>query len=68
MGTWFRIKRAAGYADVSQRTISRWFNDGLKHCRVRGVPYTSQEWIDEFINRHSDDRLDKFVDDIVKDF
>jgi hypothetical protein len=26
---------------------------------VRGVPYTSQQWIDEFTESHSDDHLDK---------
>jgi hypothetical protein len=68
MGSWLRIQKAAEYADVSQRTIRRWFVDGLKHSRVRGVPYTSQEWIDEFIDSHSDERMDRLVDGIVKEF
>ena len=68
MSQWLRIQRAAEYADVSPRTIRRWFGDGLKHSRVRGVPYTSEQWIDEFINRHSDDRVDRLVDEVLKGF
>jgi hypothetical protein len=67
MGSWLRIQKAAEYADVSQRTIRRWFEDGLKHSRVRGVPYTSREWIDDFIASHSDDRMDRMIDDMVRD-
>lgn len=66
MGTWLRIYKAAEYADVSPRTIRRWFIEGLKHSRVRGVPYTSQEWIDQFIESHSDDRLDRIVDEVME--
>jgi hypothetical protein len=68
MGSWLRISKAAEYADVSTRTIRRWFVEGLKFSKVRGVPYTSQKWIDEFIESHSDDHLNQMVDEVVKEF
>jgi excisionase family DNA binding protein len=71
MEGWATIKKAAKYADVSERTFRDWLKNGLKHSRLNAktirIRYSD---IDEFLERYQvDDRLvDDLVDSVMRDF
>lgn len=63
---WMRIKDAAAYAKCSKGQIRNYFKLGLKHTRpTPKCPLTCREWIDEFLERQSQDDAASIVDDIV---
>ena len=71
MEGWATIKKAAKYADVSERTFRDWLKNGLKHSRLNAktirIRYSD---IDEFLERYQvDDHLvDDLVDSVMRDF
>jgi excisionase family DNA binding protein len=71
MEGWATIKKAAKYADVSERTFRDWLKNGLKHSRLNAktirIRYTD---IDEFLERYQvdDHLLDDLVDSVMRDF
>ena len=46
---WAKVKKAAKYADVSERTFRDWLKDGLRHSRVRGTILISYAALDEYL-------------------
>ena len=52
MDGWTKIKQAAKYAGVSERTVRDWLKNGLKHSRLTSgtvlIKYTS---IDAYLER-----------------
>jgi hypothetical protein len=48
---WFRIKSAAKYADVSERTIREWIYRGLKRTKIKGIALIKVEWLDEWLEQ-----------------
>jgi excisionase family DNA binding protein len=71
MEGWATIKKAAKYADISERTFRDWLKNGLKHSRLNAktirIRYSD---IDEFLERFQvDDHLvDDLVDSVIRDF
>lgn len=69
MDGWAKIKPAAKYAGVSERTFRDWLKKGLKHSMLPSsrllVRYSA---IDEFLNRFAADsnRTDVIVDEIME--
>ena len=73
MEGWGKVKQAAKYANVTEKTLRDWFKQGLRFSRPNTrstlVKFTD---IDEFLRSHSmDDEksklVDRMVDDIIKD-
>lgn len=68
MNGWCKIKRAADYAGVSERTFENWLKQGLKYIRMpsglRLIKYSS---IDEFLETYTDseNHVDTVVDEIM---
>ena len=65
---WAKIKTAAKYADVSDRTLRDWLKAGLRHSRLpSGTILLKYSWIDQYVasfeaNRESGkDNVDKIV-------
>jgi len=69
MQGWAKVKNAAAYADVSERTFRNWLKEGLRHVRLRGTIRIKFEWIDEFLESFSveEDRVEQIVDDVMKE-
>lgn len=71
MEGWATIKKAAKYADVSERTFREWLKNGLKHSRLNAktirIRYSD---IDEFLDRFQVDEhlVDDLVDSVMRDF
>ena len=66
---WVKVKKAAKYADVSERTFRDWLKDGLRHSRVRGTILISYAALDEYLMDFEvrDNQVDEIVDEVVKE-
>jgi excisionase family DNA binding protein len=68
---WCKVKNAAKYADVSERTIREWLKEGLKHSRLpSGTIRIRYSDIDEYLEQFqvNDNLVDTVVDEIMNDF
>jgi len=72
MSGWAKIKPAAEYGGVGERTLRGvWLKKGLKHVRLpSGTILIKYEWIDEFLESYvaQEDQVDKIVNQTMKDF
>jgi len=51
MTGWLKVKNAAKYADVSERTLRGWLKEGLRHSRLTtGTILIKPQWIDEYLS------------------
>lgn len=69
MNGWAKIKPAAKYAGISERTFRDWLKKGLKHSRLpSGQLLVRYSAIDEFLDRFAADgnRTDVIVDQIME--
>ena len=67
---WTKIKPAAQYAGVSERTFRTWLNKGLKHTRLpSGTILIKYSWIDEFLEQfiNQGNEIDRVANDIIKE-
>jgi predicted site-specific integrase-resolvase len=65
---WCKIKKAAAYADVSDRTLEDWLKQGLKCSRLpTGTRLIKYEWIDEYLQGYanSENKVDEMVEEIM---
>jgi predicted site-specific integrase-resolvase len=66
MSGWAKIKTAAEYAGIKERTMRDWLKEGLKHSRLpSGTVLIKYDWIDEFLELYA--AKDSQVDEIVKE-
>jgi excisionase family DNA binding protein len=70
MNGWGKVKQAARYAGVSERTFRDWLKDcSLKHSRLRtGTILIRFSDIDSFLEGFAvdDNQLDWIVDDVME--
>jgi len=69
MNGWCKIKTAAAYAGVSERTLENWLKQGLKFTRLpTGTRLIKYEWIDIFLEGYADsgNDVDKVVEEVMK--
>ena len=67
---WCKIKKAAAYAGVSERTMEDWLKQGLKVSRLpTGIRLIKYEWIDDFLEGYaaSSNQIDKVVEEIMSE-
>lgn len=72
MDGWTKIKGAAKYAGVSERTVRTWMaREGLRHSKVRGTILIKREWLDQFLTGFEvkpDAKVDGIVAEMMKGF
>jgi predicted site-specific integrase-resolvase len=72
MQGWASVKKAAKYADVSERTMRSWLKKGLKYSRLpSGMIRIQYSAIDEFLKNFTSDELckvDAIVDEVMRGF
>lgn len=63
MDGWLKVKSAAGYAGISERTLRSWLTQGLRHAKVNGSVLIKSEWIDHWIEKHecTENEADRIV-------
>ncbi len=69
-GRWLKVKEAAAYSGVSERTLREWLRHGLQHARpLGGCILIRPEWIDEFITQFQVkiDDVEALTDQVIKD-
>ena len=50
MEGWTKIKQAANYAGISERSFRKWLKQGLRHIRMNtGTILIKYSWIDQFL-------------------
>ena len=65
---WCKVKQAASYAGVSERTFRQWLKDGLRFARMEtGMILTNYSWIDEFLEQFESKQEQIDVDKIVNE-
>jgi excisionase family DNA binding protein len=65
---WAKVKKAAEYAGVSERTFRDWLKNGLKHIRLSsGAVLIKYDSIDDYLERFevNENLVDKIVDSVV---
>ena len=68
MKGWAKVKTAASYAGVSERTVEDWLKQGLKCSRLpSGLRLIKYQWVDEFLEKFSDsqNRIDQIADEVL---
>lgn len=68
---WLRVKSAAGYADVSVRTIRSWLKEGLQHSRIHGTGaiLIKIESLDAFIGQFEvQSKYEQISDEMIQEF
>ena len=69
MQGWGKIKKAAEYSDISERTMRDWLKDGLKHSRLpSGTVLIRYEDLDTYLAGFSvkTDQVDKIVNETMR--
>lgn len=67
---WGKIKKAAAYAGVSERTLRPWLKCGLRHSRLpSGTVLVSFAAIDDFLAHLEviQNQVDDIVDEVVEE-
>jgi excisionase family DNA binding protein len=70
MNGWAKVKAAARYAGVSERTFREWLQRGLKHARLpSGHILISFNAVDEYLERYCEtqNRADRIVEEIMRE-
>ena len=70
MNGWTKVKAAARYAGVSERTFREWLQQGLKHARLpSGHILISFAAVDEYLGRfcETQNRADRIVGEIMRE-
>lgn len=72
MEGWASVKKAAKYADVSERTMRSWMKDGLRYSRLpSGMIRIRYSAVVEFLEAHQVDerkRVVATVDEVMGEF
>jgi len=71
MDGWGKIKAAAMYAGIKERTMRNWLKQGLRHARIpSGTVLIRYRDIDDYLEQFcgSDHQINRIVDDVVKEF
>ena len=56
---WAKVKEAAHYAGVRDRTLRKWFRMGLQYVKApTGAILVKYEWIDEFLEGFAINKTD----------
>jgi len=67
---WKKIKAAAEYGGVSERTMRDWLKRGLRHTRLpTGTLLIRLDWIDEYLEGFADQQntTEKIVNAVFRD-
>ena len=66
---WAKVKDAARYAGIGERSFRKWLKDGLRHSRVRGTILISYAALDEYLMDFEvrDNQVDEIVDEVMEE-
>ena len=62
---WAKVRKAAQYAGISERTLWTWASQGMPYAKINGTALFNYEDLDAYIRKHTVNRNE--VKEIVKD-
>jgi predicted site-specific integrase-resolvase len=71
MQGWAKVKDAAKYAGMSERTFREWLKKGLPHSVLpSGTILLKYSTIDDFLESYTvqENKIDTLVDEVIRDF
>ena len=71
MQGWAKVKDAAKYAGMSERTLREWLKQGLPHSVLpSGTILIKYYAIDDYLESYTvqDNEIDTLVNDVIRDF
>ena len=71
MQGWAKVKDAAKYAGMSERTFREWLKNGLQHSVLpTGTILLKYSAVDEYLETYSvqGNEIDNLVKDVMRDF
>jgi len=70
MTGWTKVKGAARYAGISERSFRNWLKQGLRHIRTNtGAILVKYSWIDDFLESFEiqEDEVQRVVNEIERE-
>ena len=70
MTGWTKVKGAARYAGISERSFRNWLKQGLRHiCMNTGTILVKYSWIDDFLESFEiqEDEVQRVVNEIERE-
>ena len=70
MTGWTKVKGAARYAGISERSFRNWLEQGLRHIRTNtGAILVKYSWIDDFLESFEiqEDEVQRVVNEIERE-
>jgi DNA binding domain, excisionase family len=69
MNGWLRVKSAAKYCDISERTLRTWITEGLPHSKVRGIVLIKTDNLEQFLEQFEikKNEVDHVVNEVLSD-
>jgi hypothetical protein len=70
MTGWTKVKGAARYAGVSERSFRKWLKDGLRHVIINtGTILIKYSWVDEFLENFEiqDNEVQRIVNEVERE-
>jgi len=70
MKGWSKVKGAARYAGVSERSFRKWLKDGLRHVQMNtGTILIKYSWVDEFLENFEtqDNEVSRIVSEVERE-
>lgn len=66
---WLRIKGACGYCGIQERTLRKWFQQGLRYSKIRGSVFIKLDWLDSFLEGYevTNNKVSNDVDRITEE-
>ena len=69
MQNWFKVKIAARYAGISERTARDWLKNGLRHSRLEsGLILIKAQWLDEYLEAREvkENQVETIVESVLR--
>ena len=69
MQEWFKVKQAAKYCGLSERTLRTHLKVGLPYSRVRGTILIKHDWLDGYLESFKvveSNPIDKMGDEMLE--
>ena len=67
MNGWVKVKEAARYAGISERTLEDWLKNGLRYAQLpSGLRLIKLSWIDEYLENfvRTQNKTDEIVNEV----
>ena len=68
---WMKVKNAAKYVDMGERTVREWLKQGLPFAKLRsGTVLIKRQWLDDYLStfKTNDNEAERIVKEVMDSF